>query len=148
MVSAGFKLRAGRVPGERIATTIRTSTSSNVSGTETAIDSVTAALVSGRTYRVRWTAGVDADTSGDTVFVRLREDNATGTQLNRLRVDVRLSGGAGTRYDGTIEAEYTATSTGNKTFVGTIILATGTGPCQISASATEPVYLYVDYIRG
>jgi hypothetical protein len=148
MSSAGYQLVAGRIPGERIATTIRTSDSSGVTTTETTIDSVTAALVTGRTYRVRWTARVDGSVNADTLFVRIREDNVSGNQLQILRVEVPATGGVGTGYPGTIEAEYTAVATGNKTFVGTIVRASGTGTVNIEAGPNRPVYLYVDYIRG
>lgn len=148
MSSAGQQLVAGRIPGERIMTNTRTSNSGNVTTTETTIDSVTAALVVGRTYRVRWTAAVDSSVAGDTAFVRLREDSVSGSQLQIMRVHLPTTGGAGTHWPATIEAEYTALATGNKTFVGTLVRVTGTGDIIVEAAATSPVYLYVDYIRG
>jgi hypothetical protein len=148
MSSAGFQLVAGRIPGERLATTIRTSDSSGFTTTETVIDSVTAALVSGRTYRVRWVVAWASTVSADTVFSRLREDNLTGTQLQLLRCALTTAAGAGTRWVGAVEAEYTAVSSGNKTFVGTGVRVTGTGTITAHAASTYPIYLYVDYIRG
>lgn len=133
----------------RVGTNTRTSASSGVTTTETTIDSVTAALVSGRTYRIRWNAAIKSSVAGDTVFVRLREDNTAGTQMNIIRVECPATGGSGTRYLATIEAEYTAGSTGNKTFVGTIVRASGTtGSYTVEADTTYPVLLTVDYVSG
>lgn len=133
----------------RVATmTPRTSNSASIGGTETTIDSVTAQLVIGRTYKVTWATGYAAGTAGDTVFLRLREDNSTGTQMVIDRRDSRLTSGPGARWGAHVEAEYTALATGSKTFVGTLIVASGAGTAQIIAAATLPSYLYVDYIRG
>lgn len=137
----------GRLPA-RIATNTRTTVSSGITTTETVIDSVTAALVSGRTYKVRWTAAIGVSVAGDTSFVRLREDNLAGTQMNILRVHGVSTGGTGTRWPAEIEAEYTAASTGNKTFVGTLVRATGTGSHTIQGDSSFPVLLTVEYVSG
>lgn len=149
MSSAGQQLVAGRVPGERIATTISTAASSNVTTTETKIDTVVASLVSGRIYRITWDTGLLSSVAGDSGFVRIREDDGiTGTQLQLMRINIANTGGSGSRWPARIEAEYTAASTGSKTFSATLIRATGTGNVTTQAAATYPAYLYVDYIRG
>lgn len=145
MSSAGQKLVAGRIPGERIATTIVTSNSAGITTTETTVASVTAPLVSGRTYRVRAAVAVDSTIAEDTVDVRLREDNSTGTEMNLRRVDCKDATG---RWPGEIEAEYTAAATANKTFVVTYVRASGSGTIILIATATTPSHLYCDYIRG
>lgn len=137
-----------RISGARIGTNIRTSDSGTFTTTETLIDSVTVPLVSGRTYLIRWTVAWGSSVAADTVFGRIRADSVAGTQLQILRVNIPATGGAGTRWNGTIEAEYTATATGNKTFVGTGVRATGTGNINAKGDATFPIYLYVNYIRG
>lgn len=150
MSSTGQKLTANRVPGERIAemSPARTTNSGNITTTEAVIDSVTAALVAGRKYRVVWTPGVLSSTAADTAFVRLREDSLTGTQMNILRVSLPATGGAGSRFPATIEAPYVAAATGSKTFVGTLVRASGAGNITVQAASTYPVELYVEYISG
>lgn len=132
-------------PMYRANTTIRTSVSSSVTTTETTIDSVTAPLVSGRTYRVTWDLPLTVSVATDTHFVRIRENNSTGTQLNVRR----YMGPATTQsFPFRIEAEYTAVATANKTFVGTFIRSAGTGSLTSHSAADVPSYLYVDYVRG
>lgn len=144
--TAGLQLVAGRIPGERIATNIRTGDSSTFTTTETTVDSVTAALVSGRTYRVRWTVQWASSVANDDVAGRIREDNSTGTELAFGKV--RSLDASSTGWSGWVEGEYTAVSTGNKTFVWTGVRFAGTGNCRAEAATTRPIYLYVDYISG
>lgn len=147
MSSAGQQLVAGRIPGERIATASRTSASSAIGGTETQIDSITAALVSGRTYRVTWDVSytVSATASTDHFFARIREDNTSGTQLQGCRLSATTTAQS---YRQHVECEYTAVATGNKTFSLTFIRTAGAGTVTSHAAATNPTYAYVDYIRG
>ncbi|MEU4589990.1 hypothetical protein [Micromonospora aurantiaca (nom. illeg.)] len=119
---------------------------------EAAIDSVTVPLVSGRTYRVRWNVAWAGTVAGDTVFTRIREDDGstppTGTQLQIIRTEIVTTGGTGTRWPATIEADYTAAATGNKTFVGTGIRASGAGNINAHAGANFPITMTVDYVKG
>ncbi|WP_162959150.1 hypothetical protein [Micromonospora tulbaghiae] len=112
------------------------------------IDSITVPVVAGRTYKIRWTVAWGSTVAGDTVFSRIREDAVGGAQLQIMRINITATGGAGTRWDGTVEAEYTATVTGNKTFVGTGTRATGTGNINAKAAADFPIRLYVEYVSG
>lgn len=141
-------IAGGRVSGSRIATGVRDAVFTNITGVEVAIDWITVPLVAGRTYRVRWTAAWGSSVAGDTAFSRLRQDSVAGTLMQIVRVNIAATGGAGTRWDGTVEAEYTATATGNKTFYATGVRATGTGSLTVQGDPTFPVYLTVDYIRG
>ena len=145
MTTAGQKLVAGAVPGERIATTIRTSNSSGVTTSETSIDTVTFAAVSGRTYRITYDASVKTTVAADRFYVRIREDSSSGTLLRYNQRYLHTNSAAWPVH---VEAEWTASSTGSKTIVGTIQRAAGTGTGDIEADATNPSYLYVDYIRG
>jgi len=128
----------------RIATTIRTTNSSSFTS-ETLINSVTASLVSGATYKIRWDADVAGTVTGDLARFRIREDNVAGTQLSLKNSVIH---GPGTDYPIGFEVEYTAVATGSKTFVVTCLRQTGTGTLACNANANEPSYLYVDYIRG
>jgi hypothetical protein len=145
MPAAGETIIAGKVPGERIATTIATATSAGVTTTETTIDSVTAALVNGRTYRIRWVTQATSTVASDRADVRIRLTSPAGSQLQSRSLNI-TSTTAGA--DGTIEAEYTAASTGNQVFAGTVVRGSGTGTITCPAATNRPRYLYVDYISG
>lgn len=145
--SAGQLLEAGRIPGERIATEIETSASSTASdSTEVLVQSVTAPVVSGRTYRVSFRGPITGSASGNIALGRIREDNTSGTELqNGGRIETATSSGA---YPLNLEAEYTAGSTGDKTFVVTLARVGGSGTVNVDGASTRPAYLYVDYISG
>lgn len=144
MASAGQLLEAGRIPGERIATQVRTSDSGDLAD-ETIADTVTAPLVDDRTYGIWCFSQVQSTVAGDSVNFRLREDSLAGTQMAIKRVEcVRSVAG----YGYSIYAEYTAIATGNKTFVLTGDRANGTGAVISPASATQVSILYVDYLSG
>lgn len=145
MAASGDPISAADV-NVRIATTARTSDTSTVTTTETVADTVVASLVSGRKYRVKWIAGYNSSVAADTVFLRLREDSVSGTQMAIFRGYSHLSNGGGSRWVAVFEAEYTASSTAAKTFVGTYVRASGTGNVSINAGATYPTLLYVERI--
>lgn len=146
MSSAGQLLVAGRIPGERIATSVDTADSATFTTIETVVGTVTAALVGGRTYRVRW-VGSAQSTVADTGFLaRIREDSLTGVLLVERTVWVATTTSSGVPAD--IEVEYAAVASGNKTFVATGAQNGGTGTLHADGLSTRPRYLYVDYIRG
>lgn len=147
MTSMGFQALAGRIPGERIATVIHTASSVGAVTSETEVASITAALVSGRTYRVTVDYPVRFTVATDMFDARIREDNSSGTQIQRRTPSVSVAGG-GSNTLVRLEVEYTALSTGNKTFSFTIARMSGTGSGTPVPSATAPGYMYVDYIRG
>ena len=145
--TAGQIAEAGRVPNERIATTVATSDSSTFTGTEVELMSVTAALVSGRTYRLTFDGQFGSDTSGDNVAARLRRDDpSTGATLRRTNNEIHIVSALGVPL--VMSAEYTATSTGDVDFYLTGNRTGGTGNCRLEAAADNSSYLYVDYIRG
>jgi hypothetical protein len=146
-VLAGETVIAGKAPGERIATDIVTSNSGGIGTTETVIQTVTAALVSGRIYRVTSDFGyqVSTNTSSDHWSIKIREDNLTGTQIQARRCHSSTNSSSMPYH---IEVEFTAVSTGNKTFVVTADLSSGAGLFNLVALADQPAYFYVDYIRG
>jgi len=144
--SAGQQLVAGRIPGERIATTTVTSPSGDTTGgTELLVMSVTAPLVSGRTYRVR-TVGAVAGTGNERAQVHIREDSISGNLIQNQNVQILTSSSFG--YPFIFECQFTAADTGNKTFVVTIERNQGTGPIHLECAPERPAYVYVDYISG
>lgn len=137
---------AESVPGQRIATTIGTSGSPEATSTTfVQVDSVTAALVSGRTYRVRFTAGTEG-TPGDQAMLSIFEDTLGGSEIQR-RGSVVGSDAIPNAF--VMEVEYTASSTGDKTFVVGIRRASGSGNgVACDGASSRPRYLYVDYLFG
>jgi hypothetical protein len=147
MSNAGYELLAGRIPGERIATTIATADSSTFTTESAALMTVAADLVSGRTYRVRVMAYWNSSVAADVVSTRIREDTSAGTQLLLGQVYIATIT-AQRGYPICAEVEYTAVATATKTFVVTGQRFTGSGNGNLEASTDRPAYLYVDYIRG
>lgn len=143
---AGQVATAGRIPGERIATTEAIADSVDFTTTETTVMSVSAPLVAGRTYRVTACARYASDTSGDNIQARMREDNSSGAQIGfDIVYDVPAAATGDKIY---IESEFLAAATDSKTFVLTGQRQSGTGNCRLEAASNRPVYLYVEYIRG
>ena len=144
MAQAGETIIAGKVPGERIATTTRTVNSSSFTTTETSIDSVTASVVIGRTYRVKWVTDVASTVDGDVARVRIREDNGSGSVIQLTNIRCRNGRDIGF----VLETEYTADATEDKTFVATCVRQDGTGTLALNAASEEPALLYVEYLYG
>jgi hypothetical protein len=84
--------------------------------------------------------------AGDALFVRIREDTLAGTQLQSTAFTIDTTTSVGWKL--TLEAEYTADATEDKTFKLTAIRAGGSGNCRLETAADHPAYLYADYIRG
>ena len=143
--TAGQIAEAGRIPGERIATTVETSDSTTFTTAETQVSSVTAPVVSGRIYRVRFAGGWATTVAGDFISVRIREDSSSGNILLLRVVDVFRTGSFTAAP--TLEVEYTADATEDKVFVLTAQRLTGSGTIALDAAASGPAYLYVDFIR-
>ena len=145
--TAGQIAEAGRIPGERIATSIETSDSSTFTTSETALQSVTAAVVSGRTYRVKWATRLSSSVANDQIGANIREDSVAGAQL--AGDNIQVFGASSTNgWPFRAEVEYTADATESKTFVATGTRISGSGNCFREAASNRPSYLYVDYIRG
>jgi hypothetical protein len=142
--SAGFLLEAGRIPGERIETTTATSDSSGWTTTETVALTLVVPVIIGRTYKIVVDASYASSVDGDVEFVRIRENNVTGTTIHSSRIVVQ--DGAGVRAHA--EVEWTAPATANKMFVLTGERESGTGTGRIDAGSINPAYLYADYLRG
>lgn len=145
MPAAGDPVILARMPGYRVATTVITSDSATFTTTETEVASVTASLISGVTYKVVFDGTFEVSSADSTLRAALRQDNVSGTQMDL--VDLRLlQGVSATVQYVRIYAEYTASSTGPKTFVATGDLISGAGTANLNASSTIPSYLYVEVI--
>jgi hypothetical protein len=143
---AGETFIAGKIPGERIATTTETSNSSATSGTtELSVISVTAAVVIGRTYWVSTSFGLSASVAADDVQINIREDSVSGTIIQSDVIDAPIVNRIQRLV---LEASYTADATENKTFVAALQRVAGTGTFTRLGSATRPAFLYVTYVSG
>lgn len=129
----------------REATTIAITDSATFTTTETLLDTVTATLVAGRTYRVRWSGGLVTTVAGDVALIRMRENDMAGTLLVERNFYLGSASSGGFGMD--LEGEFTATSSGDKTFVVTGTRNGGTGTHHADGTVTRPRYLYVDDIR-
>lgn len=147
MSSAGQRLIAGRIPGELIGETIATADSATFTTTETVVMSITVPLVAGRTYRILASGMSRSDIATDDIRWRIREDNATGTELQTL-VILDVNSTAVPPGNWTMEARYTAASTASKVVVVTGVRNVGSGNCALEAAATRPAFLSCYYHSG
>lgn len=111
-----------------VGVNVETTSTGDIGTTETVTDSVTAPLVIDRTYEIRWDGQIGPGTTdpavGDRAILRLREDSAAGTGMDLYR---HFWEGAPSlvQRKNSLRGRYTATATGNKTFVVTLDLETG-----------------------
>lgn len=130
----------------RVGTTVITADSSTFTTTAVEVASITVSLVTGRVYRVSAHIAWQSTVTGDAVRCRIREDNNSGTLLNSEEVVIGLSGTT-SGYFTHVVAEYTAVSTGSKTFSVSGDQENGTGNCRMEHTTDRPGYVTVDFIR-
>src|SRR5690242_16922459 len=147
VVFAGDPVLASDINGLalRVAETVLVADTSTWSNTEFAIATVTAALVAGKRYKIGLTGRESTDVAADSDNMRIREDSLSGTQLQLAQIYLPVASGNG--YQTSFYAEYTAVSTGNKTFQLTGQRSAGTGTAhRIRAGGSSPGLLFVDRI--
>jgi hypothetical protein len=130
----------------RLATFIRTSNSSTFTTTETQIDTVSATLRAGATYKVTWDGTCTSTISNDMLRMRIRQGTGTGGTGVQLRNTV--VGVATSAFSFHLEGEFTAVSDGSQTFSATAQRVIGSGSGSITSNVQQPNYLYIDYVRG
>lgn len=132
------------------ATGVAVADSASITTVETVVLTTTLSMTSGQTYGIYLKANISSGTqmawnvatpTFELALVRIREDNATGTQMSLDLIIQPSSSSSG--YPLSAYAEYTAVSTASKTIVATLIKSTGTGGWQLRASATRPSTLRV-----
>ena len=144
-VFGNIEIVSGYVVPGRVDTTEDTSSSGAITTTETIVLTITAPLINTVTYRITAYFLTQLSVATDVFVSRLREDDASGTQLQNARI---ANGVTNSVFPCYMEVEYTATATGNKTFVVTLLRTSGTGNIVMNAGATQPCYLYIDYVRN
>jgi hypothetical protein len=145
MPAAGDVINSADV-NVRVGVTPITANSATYGATESAaLFSVTAPLVSGQNYKIFAYLTVAADVAGDTSFMRLREDTASGTQVAGSNVYCGSNNANG--YATVLYTEYTALSTASKTWVITGQRVNGSGTAHgIKAGASRQNSFTVDLI--
>jgi len=128
----------------RINTTIRTSNSGTFTA-ETVTDTVTGTLTSTRLYTVCAWFLSQSSVAADSATPRIREDNVSGTQIQATRIQYPI---ASVGFMTFLYGEYTAVSSGSKSFVLTGIRASGTGNISFIASAGNPTYFWIEHNRN
>jgi hypothetical protein len=132
----------------RVATVSLTSDSTTWAGSESAaLITASPTLVSGFTYRITLQTTVVGSAGGlaEAAFMRIREDNSTGTQIGGANIAIPNTNGSG--YPLHLATEYTAVSTGSKSFVVTGSRISGaTGTQNIAAGSARPTWFTVDLI--
>lgn len=141
---AGQTIIAGRVSGEEIGSASASSDSSNFTA-ETAVVTVTVTLVNGCSYLIDAMFALASSVAADIVDGRIREDSASGVemQFSRQTVDSTAQG-----QTFRLAAQYTATASGSKTFAITGARSSGSGNIRLEASSTRPSFIRVVYTGG
>jgi hypothetical protein len=117
-------------------------TNSSAYTAETVLDTTTVPVVNGRRYRIIWDSEISSsvNSTAETDRVRIREDNITGTVLQTRTITLPNAVAAPAH----VEARFTATSTGNKTFVVTGSRLGGTGSHISGGNSSAPTILAVE----
>jgi hypothetical protein len=113
---------------------------------ETVVDTVTASVVAGRTYRIKWVFQWNAaSASSVTLRTRIRLTGTSGAQLT-----YRDSTNATTTPSEVLilEVDWTAGATGSQVFVGTAIRQAGTASSQFRGATSQSRSLTVEYAYG
>ena len=127
----------------RVDEVIGSADSAATSGTtELTIESLTCAVVSGRTYRITWVVTWQGSVAADRFLMRLR---AAGSQIT---YDTAVIASTGAVEQDTVATDWTSGTTGNVTFTGTFQRNAGTGTLTAKGAGSQMRILSVDYVSG
>lgn len=127
----------------RVATGTATASSSTWTTGDTQLITATGTVVAGQTYKINCIMNIQASPAGDTLICRIREDTITGNQIDGKLLTPASAGGTG--YPINLYAEWTASTTGSKTFVASAQRSTGTASTyRLIATSQEVSFLIVD----
>ncbi len=116
-----------------------TSDSATIPTTETTTITLVVPVEQGAVYQISSYARISSSVAGDVVVTRIREDNSTGTQIQGGQVECSTTSTTG--YSNSLNTEFTAATTGNKTFVFTLVRGGGSGNIIHRAASTAPGFL-------
>lgn len=142
---AGREVIAGRVPDIIARATVTADSAPFVS--QTSVMTVSADLIEGRVYAVRFHGRFASNDATDRVVVRLRETNVSGQQ--HTEHNVLILSGTDTGFPDVSEFEFQAGATGSQTFAATGQRVSGGGTTtRLRAASDRPATLTVTYVRG
>jgi len=146
MSSAGYRIDAGRIPGELIGDVLTRTANVGTFTVETTLDTLVVPLVSGRRYWITWNGAAQSSVADGAVRFRIREDTSAGTQiaLRQAPMNAVVNQSFGVH----MRALYTAVATANKTFVITGVRQNGTGNITAVASTDAPTFTWAEYVSG
>jgi len=116
-----------------------TSDSAGFTTTEVTVITLVAYLTAGNTYQLSSYGRISSGTAADVIGTRIRLTNTAGTEIQAGQVSAATTSSTG--FSNSLNAEYTASVTGNQTFVLTAQRTAGGGTCVFRAASTAPGWL-------
>lgn len=128
----------------RVATTPWTADSGNITTTQTITMSMSPFLEIGQTYALAAYFRLSSSVAADVAICRFREDLVTGTEIAQGQFYIPTNSGSGFGF--MMYGQYTATVTGAKTLVFTVLRNSGSGNIIQRGAAVAPGYFTADLI--
>lgn len=135
-------------PGALVGSVSAVTSDSSTFTSETEVQTVTAPLVSGSSYKVCWMPHLIGNTSGALIVARMRENSVVGTAFQSMLIASPTADPGNHGHGGLMVGRFTAVSTGNKTFSFTGTLQSGSGNVRLDAAADRPALAWVEYWYG
>lgn len=110
--------------------------------TRTILDTISVPVVNGRRYKIVWDGEFQSTVAGDLVRAQIHDGAATTDTVIQLRQP--YLGVANQAIPVIMQCYFTATATGNETFVATAARLSGTGNILAIANANSPTLFYVE----
>lgn len=107
---------------------------------DTGVENFSCTVVAGRTYRVKYVFNAQAVTTTNTLLVRIRSGNYTGTQITYTNAILATA-----IQQFVIEADWTAPVSGTQQFSITATRTAGTTNSQFRGAASQPRSLTVEF---
>lgn len=139
--AAGERITADKLSTYAGEPVIRETNTGGFTTTETVVDTLVVPVVSGRRYKIVWDGEYQSSVAGDLVRGQLREDSVSGTAIQLRQTNCSIVTQA---FPIRLEAFWTASSTGNKTFVATGDRISGGGTITGIAVAGSPTNFYAE----
>lgn len=128
----------------QVGLSTRTSNTGGITTTETVLDTVTATLVAGRTYRITYNTNAASTVLTTMARFRIREGNGIAGTMRQLANTVPAI--INSDFGVTLVGRFTAVSSGSQTFSGTLVRASGTGTLSSNANTNQPTYMTIERV--
>lgn len=116
-----------------------TSDSASITTTETTTLSLVVYLEAGKTYELTSYARMTTTVANDVAHCRIRLTSTAGSELGLSGIGIPTTNTNG--FPAIVLTEYTAVSTGNQTFVHTVVRSSGSGNIQHRGASNQPGWL-------